>query len=339
MNLSGMTLTQLQYLVAVEDEGSFRKAARACGVSQPGLSMQIRKLEELLEVTVYDRSCSPIVATDAGRRVLEQARVILEEAARMEQVAAELDGELSGPYRLGVIPTLCPLLLPRFVPGFLEEHPGVELTVEELETSQLLDRLQADGLDGALVATPLGQTGLHEDPLFREPMHVYLPRGHALLGRDTVRQKDLAGESVWILADGHCLGSQTLQLCKGQRPVVGPGGGKVRFRSGSLQSLTALVDGGLGVTILPELAVLDLPARRRRDRVRPFARPAPYREISLLVRRTQLRRAIAEALAIAVRESVPPSLLEPPSSKPPLDPRVSLESNSSGRGAAARPLA
>ncbi len=320
MDLSSMTLTQLQYLVAVEDSGSFRAAARSCGVSQPALSTQIRKLEGALEMTVFDRSASPPVATEAGRAVLEQARVILREAARMTLVASNGDGEPRGTYRLGVIPTLASLLVPRFLPRFVREFPQVELVLEEVQTAAMLDRLHAETLDGGLAATPLGRSGIVESTLFYEPMHAYLPAGHALLQKEYVRQRDLVKEQVWVLAEGHCFGSQTLQLCDGQQAVCGPEGGSVDFRGGSFHTLTALVDEGLGSTVLPELAVLGLAPAKRKSHVRPLARPTPHREVSMLVRRAHLRRAITEAIESCVRSSVPEPLLSAPTRGVVLDP-------------------
>lgn len=308
--LGTMTLSQLAYLVAVDRHRSFREAAASCNVTQPALSQQIQKLEDELGVRVFDRSRQPVVPTEAGLRVLEQARVILREAARMGDVLAELGGEVAGTYRLGIIPTLAPTLLPLFLPSFVRRHPRVELVIEELQTADMLRRLADDTLDGGLAATPLYAPGIHERPLCREPFHVYAAAGHPLLRVKTVPQARLADESVWIMGEGHCFREQVLQLCGTGRGVTAPDAATVRFESGTFDTLVRLVDAGLGVTVLPELVIRSLPAARRRARVRPFAPPVPTREIGFVHGRDHLRRAIADALVDAIRTTLPPDLVE-----------------------------
>jgi len=305
---STMTLTQLSYLVAVDRCRSFREAAVRCCVSQPALSQQVKKIEEELGVRVFDRSRQPVVPTEAGERVLAQARVVLREAERMAEVVAAAQGEVAGPYRLGILPTLAPTLLPLFLSGFVRRHPRVELIVEELQTAAILARLADDTLDGGLAATPLHAPAIHERPLYREPFHVYLAAGHPLARRRVVAQEDLAAESVWLLGEGHCFREQVLQLCGAGRALVHPGGGTVRFESGNFDTLVHLVDGGFGVTILPDMVVRGMPAARRRSRVRPFAAPVPAREVGFVHGRDHLRRAIADALVEEIRSAVPADL-------------------------------
>jgi len=307
--LETMTLSQLGYLVAVDRLRSFREAAASCSVTQPALSQQIHKLEQELGVRVFDRSRQPVVPTEAGERVLEQARVILREAARMRDVLAGLSGELAGAYRLGILPTLAPTLLPRFLPGFVRRHARVELVIEELQTATMLARLADDTLDGGLAATPLHAAGIQERPLYREPFHVYAASGHRLTRRKSVHQADLAAENVWIMGEGHCFRAQVLQLCGTGRTVGGPGIGSVRFESGNFDTLVRLVDAGLGLTILPELVIEGLPAARRRARVRPFAPPVPTREVSFVHSRDHLRRAIADALVAEIERTLPAALV------------------------------
>lgn len=307
--LSTMTLSQLGYLVAVERQRSFREAAASCFVTQPALSQQILKLEEQLGVRVFDRSKQPVVPTEAGLRILAQARVILREAARMADVVAELSGEVAGTYRLGIIPTLAPTLLPRFLPSFVRRHPRVELVVEELQTAVMVARLADDTLDGGIAATPLHVAGLHERALCREPFQVYAASGHRLLRGKSVTQLQLAEESVWIMGEGHCFRTQVLQLCGTGRAVADEGGGSVRFESGNFETLVRLVDAGIGVTVLPELVIESLPAARRRARVRPFAPPVPTREVGFVHGRDHLRRAIADALVESIRASLPAAMV------------------------------
>ena len=314
-----MTLAQLRYLVAVDNERSFREAAARCFVTQPALSMQIQKLEEELGVRVFDRSRQPVVPTELGERVLAQARAVLREAERMSDVVAESAGPLSGRYRLGILPTLAPTLLPLFVPAFARRHPLVELVIEEVQTDPMLERLRADSLDGGLAATPLGAPQIEERPIYREPLFVYVSPKHPLARKRRVEQSALAGEPVWIMAEGHCFRDQVLQLCGEPRSVVSGTGGAVRFASGSFETLVRMVDQGFGVTVLPELVVRTLPPAKRRSRVRPFAAPVPTREVSFLHHRRHLRRAIADALIDAVRAAVP---AQTASGAPPLAPRL-----------------
>jgi LysR family hydrogen peroxide-inducible transcriptional activator len=305
---STVTLTQLSYLVAVDRCRSFREAAARCCVSQPALSQQVKKIEEELGVRVFDRSRQPVVPTEAGERVLAQARVVLREAERLGEVVAEAAGEIAGPYRLGIIPTLAPTLLPLFLPAFVRRHPRVELVVEELQTAAILARLAEDTLDGGLASTPLHAPGVHERPLYREPFHVYLAAGHRLARRASIKQQDLAAESVWILGEGHCFRQQVLQLCGAGRAIVHPGGGTVRFESGNFDTLVRLVDASFGSTILPEMMIRGMTAARRRSRVRPFAAPVPAREVSFVHGRDHLRRAIADALVEEISAAVPREL-------------------------------
>ena len=305
-----MTLAQLRYLVAVDRRRSFREAAESCHVTQPALSMQVQKLEDSLGVRVFDRSRQPIVPTDIGRRVLEQARVVLRESERMSDVVAATDGELEGRYRLGIIPTLAPSLLPKFLPGFAKRHPRVELVIEELQTSDMVSRLLEDTIDGGIAATPLYENGIKERPLYREPFSVYVSSNHPLAGRATVKQSELVDESVWIMSEGHCFRDQVLHLCKADRPVSTRNGGLVRFESGTFDTLIRLVDAEFGLTVLPELVVRSLPAPKRRARVKRFAAPVPTREVSLIHAREHLHRRIADALETAIAVSVPPELVK-----------------------------
>lgn len=297
MDLSNVTLTQLRYVVAVDRFRSFRLAAEHCHVSQPALSMQLGKLEELLGLTVFDRSRQPVVPTERGASVVAQARAILREMERLAEVT-HAGGEVAGRYRLGIIPSLAPTLVPRFLPVFSARYPRVELIAEEVQTDTLVGRLQDDSLDGGIAVTPLGVAGLYEHELFREPLYAYLPPRHPLGKRARVRQSDLADEQVWLMAEGHCFRTQVLHLCRADRRADAGG---PRFESGSFETLVRLVDAGQGVTVLPELVVQALPAAQRRRQVRQFAPPIPVRLVSFIHMREHLHRAVADALIDALR--------------------------------------
>ncbi|MBX3127393.1 MAG: hydrogen peroxide-inducible genes activator [Polyangiaceae bacterium] len=304
MDLSALTLTQLRYLCALDRERSFRAAAEHCLVTQPALSMQVQRVEQLLGLVVFDRSRQPILPTEPGARILAQARTILHEVERLREIAEHDGGHPAGAYRLGVIPTLASTLLPRLLPTFARRLPAVQLQVEEVPTDALLAGLERDQLDGGLAATPLEAPGVREQTLFREPLYAYLPPRHPLASRATVRQSELVGEALWLMDEGHCFRHQVLQLCRidsralqAQTPV--------RFQSGSFETLIRMVDRGFGVTVLPALSVAELPASRRREQVRPFAGAVPVRQVSLIRTREHLRRRLSEALATVVAEVLP----------------------------------
>lgn len=307
MDLSALTIQQLRYLAAVDHHRSFREAARTCSVSQPALSSQVKKVEDLLGLCVFDRSRQPTVPTHRGARVVAQARVVLQQIDRLAAIAAHTE-EPAGQYRLGIIPTLAATFLPLFLPGFTHKHPRVELDIQETKTDDMVRLLREGALDGGLAATPLDVPAIEERVICHEAFHVYLAPGHALLARDRLRQADLVGEHVLLLSEGHCFRTQVLHLC-GLSPSSGAlGASHVRFDGGSFDALIALVDVGFGVTILPELVVRGLPSERRIAQVRPFLAPAPAREISLLHSREEIRKDIGDALFDALHDSLPPDL-------------------------------
>lgn len=308
MDLSALTLTHLRYLVAIDSTRSFRAAADECHVSQPTLSTQLQKVEEIVGARLFDRSRQPVMPTDVGARVVAQARIILRETKRLGDVAQP--GALEGTFHLGVIPTLASSLVPLLLPRFAKQHPRVELVLEELQTDLLVARLQDDSLDGGLAATPLGSPMVFERPVCREPLSIYLAPGHPLTRRSRIRQSELADECVWLMPEGHCFRTQVLHLCKLQRGAQVPcDGASIRFESGSFETLIRLVDAGLGMTVLPELVVRALPAATRRARVRPFEGPTPVREVSFVRIREHLRREVADAIVDSLLATLPDDLV------------------------------
>lgn len=318
MDLGQVTLTQLRYAIAVADAQSFRAAASACHVSQSGLSMQVRKLEESLGVVLFDRSKKPVLLTPEGEAALAQMRAILRETERLGRVVAE-DDEPAGRFRLGVIPTLSPTVLPLFLGDFVARYPRVELVIEELKTDAIVAELGRDTLDAGLVSTPLYAPGLTEHPLAREPMLAYLPPRDPLLARASVSQRDLRGRPLWVMPEGHCFRAQVLEYCGAE---AGPAPGGVRFESGSFETLIRLVDRGLGATILPALATEGIPPARKKAQLRPLTAPVPVREIGLVTARTELRRRVTAALVELVRDRLEDALERPPRRALVLDPRA-----------------
>lgn len=298
------TLTQLGYAVAVATHGHFGQAAAACNISQPALSAQIQKLERVLDVILFDRSRQPVVPTDLGRKILEQARVVLREVAHLQELRDAAAGVVSGELRVGVLPTLAPYLLPRFLRPLMAQHPALRLVVHELRTAQVLDALRDDSIDIGLIATNPEAPELIQRALFREPLVLYAHNGHALSRRRTVRPDELSSTDAWLLSDEHCLRAQTARLCRDRGKHAGTScSSVVRFDSGNVDTLRRMVEEGDGFTVLPYLAI---PAvKTRRARVIPFSAPVPTREIRLVQRRAYLKRHLIDALVSALLDTLP----------------------------------
>lgn len=321
MNLSALTVQQLRYLVALDDVRNFRDAALACHVSQPALSAQVKKVEELLGLCIFDRSRQPIVPTERGVKILCQARCALEQFDRIALIAAE-GSDISGVYRLGVIPTLASTVLPLIVPGFVQRFPRVSLEIVECKTDSMLRALREGALDAGLASTPLGVPGVREHPICREAFYAYLPAGHRLCARAAITQEELLTEQLWLLEEGHCFRNQVLTLCREQRrarlesahphdPARLETIAKLDIDVGSFETLVGFVDAGLGVTVLPELFVQRLSPRQREEQVRPFQQPTPVREIGFLYAREHLRWNVFSALLSQASDAIPRGLREP----------------------------
>lgn len=288
-----MTLQQLEYLVSLDDHRHFGRAADACGVTQPTLTMQIRKLEEDLGAQLFDRSKQPVRPTELGERVVGQARIVLRESQQVHALIEEMGTALNGTYRIGVIHTLAPYLMPLFLPRFAERHPDVRLVIDERKTSRILDGLRRGDLDIGIAVSPIEDKDLESYPLFDEPFLAYLPRGHALWARRRITRTDLKNQSLWVLGEGHCFRDQALSLC--EHPSAG-GHSNVLYESGSIETLKQLVRHGEAMTLVPELSVTDGDPHMRR-----FQEPQPVRQVCLVTRRPFARVRLIEALTDAIR--------------------------------------
>ena len=300
-----MTIVQLEYLLALEKYGSFVTAAEHCFVTQPTLSMQVQKLEEELDVKLFDRSKQPVIPTETGKKILHHARRILDESTRIKELVKEERNEISGELRLGIIPTLAPYLLPLFVSEFINAYPLLRLSVTELTTEQIIAALKNDELDCGLLATPLKETALFETPLFYEPFVAYVANQNPLFKLNALQKNDLDSADLWILSEGHCMRNQVLNICSKKS-----GGSHANFdyQSGSIETLKRLVELNKGATILPELAIADL-SQKQRNRVRYFKSPEPVREISLVTHRSFVKKKLLDILATHVQQHVPEKML------------------------------
>ena len=300
-----MTIVQLEYIVAVANQGSFSRAAEACGVTQPTLSMQIQKLEAELGITIFDRSKQPIKTTPLGEEILAQARANLQGMRRIKEIIAEQASEVKGQLRIGIIPTLAPYLLPLFVKDFLEQYPLVQLSIEELVSEQIIQKLQQDNLDVGILVTPLKDRTILEIPLFYETFVAYMSSNHPLIHHDFIALQDLNIDEMLLLSEGHCFREQVVNICPESRQREFPG--QLRFESGSLETLKRIIENDFGYTLLPELAVLNLPAEKRKY-LRELTYPKPVREVSLALHRGILKRNLIEALQAEILENIPASL-------------------------------
>lgn len=290
------SLRQLEYLVAIADHGSFHAAARACHVTQPGLSLQIQQLESLLGVQAFERNRPRILVTAAGEALVERARRVLAEAEGLVEAATLFAKPLSGLLTLGAIPTIAPYLLPKALPRVRRRYPELTLRLQEAQTADLVDRVQRGDVDVALLALEADLNGLETEALFRDDFVVAVSSAHPLAGKRSVAESALSGEPVLLLADGHCLRDQALSLC-------GAAGADELgdFRASSLTTLVQMVASGLGLTLLPQLAT-SIEGKGRDIRLVPFRKPAPYRTIGLAWRPTSGRaehfRLLGELLTL-----------------------------------------
>jgi LysR family transcriptional regulator, hydrogen peroxide-inducible genes activator len=304
-----MTLTQLSYIVAVAQYRNFGAAAEASHVTQPTLSMQVQKLEEDLGVVIFDRSQQPIRATAVGEQILSQARIVLAEAQKIRDLTSSEQNEVRGTISIGVIPTLSPYVIPRFIRAFTQKYPLVKVSIEELQTQQIIDRMKEDQLDVGLLVTPLHNPSIIEHPLFYEPFMLYLSPKHSLGAEKKIREKDLSTRDIWLLTEGHCFRDQVLNLCSDRKRAL-QGSANLRFESGNLETLKKMVDQGEGYTLLPLLAALEIEEGPRKKQLKEFQAPVPTREVSLVHSKLYKKRATVDALVAEIRASMPEDLLK-----------------------------
>ena len=301
-----MTLTQLEYILAVNKFRHFGKAARSCFVTQPTLSMQLQKLEVELGVVIFDRSKSPVLTTSEGERIIDQARVIIREERRLLDLVQQSKDELAGEFRLAVIPTLSTYILPLFLQAFVDKYPGLNLVIEESKTEEIVEMLAEDEMDAGLLVTPLNDDTLIERVLFYEPFYLFVAPDHPLARRKKIRENDLELEEIWLLNKGNCFRDQVLNICS-ESEKEEEVGGKIRFESGNLETLKNMVLTSSGYTVLPHLAVNQLSAQRRKL-IREFHPPVPTREVSLVHARSVLRERVIDALEESILQGLPRAL-------------------------------
>lgn len=291
-----MTITQLQYVLAVAEHKNFTLAAEKCFVTQPTLSMQIQKVEEELDIVIFDRSKKPIQLTEVGKKIVEQAKNIVNEADRIQDIVDQEKGFIGGEFRLGIIPTVMPTLLPMFLNNFIKKFPKVKLIIEELNTSEIITKLKNGHLDAAIAATPLEEEKIKEVVLYYEPFMVYVPESYSNFSKKELTLEDLNVDEILLLQDGHCFRDGILNLCKNKAQSKE---NKFQIESGSFETLIRLANEGLGVTLLPYLHTIEL-SEKEKSKLRHFTNPKPSREVSLIFPKNELKIHIIEALRTTI---------------------------------------
>ena len=302
-----ITLTQLEYIVAIDEYRHFATAAEKCFVTQPTLSMQIKKLEDELGVIIFDRSRQPVVPTDLGAKLIEQARMTLSATQRIKEIIQEEQQEVEGTLKIGIIPTLAPYLLPVFIGPYIRKYPAVKVEVEELVSEEIIRRLKRDMLDVGLFVTPYHDEKIVERPVFYEEMLVYAHPDSELLKKKEVGHEDIVTSDVWMLGNGHCFRNQVVNLCEmsaSQHKNL-----PFEFESNSLETLMRIVDVEGGFTLIPELA-LQYMSPEKKKQVRSIANTKPLREVSVIYSRHFTKQRLITLLCDEIKSVVPAHMLK-----------------------------
>ena len=295
-----MNIQQLEYIVAVDTHRHFGKAAKACFVTQPTLSMMIQKLEDSLESKIFDRSKKPVIPTEIGQLIIAQARKILRETKELQELVQRQKGIIEGKMNLGIIPTIAPYLVPLFIRSFLNRYPGVRLKISELTTAQIISGLKKGELDAGILVTPLQNPSIREQPLFYEPFWVYSSHVYK---KQYLLPSDIDPNQLWLLEEGHCLRSQILNLCELRKQA----NNLLQYENGSIETFKRLVEKEKGITILPELSTLSL-SKKQRKFLKPFKSPRPIREVSLVTHRDFIKKGLIQVLTEEILKNIPENL-------------------------------
>ena len=299
-----MTLVQLEYIVAVDTYRSFVGAAEKCFVTQPTLSMQVQKLEEMLNVKIFDRSKQPVTPTEIGAQIIEQARIILNESHKVKELISDQQQEVTGELKVGIIPTVAPYLLPKVISAMMTNYPELKLLIWEYTTEDIIHHLKTGVLDCGILATPLGDPSIQETPLYYENFVTYISKNSKLFKKKTIDADDLEDENIWLLNEGHCMRSQVLNICRSTKDNRLQG---LTYNTGSVETLIRMVDINNGATLLPELALADL-STKQLAKVRSFKSPEPVREISLVTHKNFIKKRMLNALKEEILAFIPKAM-------------------------------
>lgn len=300
-----MTLQQLEYLLAVDYHRSFLKAAEACYVTQPTLSMQIQKLEEEFETKIFDRSKQPVKPTIVGAQIIEHARNVINASHELSFFVDAQKGKMKGVLRIGILPTLGPYLLPLFVSTFTQKYPSIKLQVQEQTTDVIIQLLKDGRIDVGILVTPINETGFSAEVLFYEELMVYTSKKNQLFQKHYLLPKDIDASKLWLLEESHCFRSQIISLCELQKQNREYN--NFEYEAGSFETLKRMVELNDGITIIPELVTLQL-SKSELQSVRPFKKPAPVREVSMLVHGNFVKKKLIDTLKKEILASIPEKL-------------------------------
>ena len=302
-----ISLVQLEYIVAVDTYKHFSIAAEKCFVTQPTLSMQVKKMEEELGVVLFDRTKQPVMTTDIGIRVIKQARIILHESAKIKDIVQNHFNTVSGELKIGIIPSLAPYLLPLFIGSLANNYPGLEIQVKELITDEVVEELKKGLIDVGIIVTPLKEEGIIEKPLFYEGIKIYTNSQHSFIKHMEIDLNEIEAPDIWLLSQGHCFRHQVVNLCSYQ--TEGLQKLPFKYESESIETIKKIVDREGGLTLLPELSLDDLSETRKRQ-VKNFKGINPLREVSLVYVRNYAKKQILKVLEEEIKISVPEKMLD-----------------------------
>lgn len=301
-----MTLQQLEYIMAVARYGHFGRAAEACNVTQPTLSAMIGKLEEEIGAKLFDRNRQPIVPTQVGERVIAQAKVVLTQADSIKDIVLEEKQSLGGIFRIGILPTIAPYLLPRFFPQMMKKYPALDIRVREMKTHEIKEALLKGDIDAGILATIEGLEEYEQTTLFYEKYIGYVSREDTLFKKEVIRTADVAASrELWLLDEGHCFRDQMVRFCQMKSSQTS----QLAYNLGSMETFMRMVETGMGITFIPELAEMQL-SEPQRELVRPFAIPVPTRQLILITNKNFIRRTLLDTLVREIQASVPKDMLK-----------------------------
>lgn len=298
-----MTITQLEYVVAVATYKSFVAAAEKCFVTQPTLSMQIQKLEEELGIKLFDRNKHPIAITTMGQAIVDQAKTVISECEKISELVNSQQNKLSGAFKLAVIPTIAPFVIPSLLENYPSKHPDIKLRVKEMETHQIIVALRNNEIDAGLVSTPLEENGLKEYPIFYEPFVGYFSKDEQALSKKLIQPEDIALERIWLLNEGHCMRNQIINLCSDHVEKI-QAARPYRYESSNVETLRKMVDKNGGMTVLPELSILEF-QEDLMENVRYFEDPEPVREVGLVTTAHFVKLSALQSLIDEISSLVP----------------------------------
>lgn len=299
-----ITLQQLEYIIAVDKYRHFVSASEHCYVTQPTLSMQIKKLEDDLGVLIFDRSKQPIVPTTIGEKIINQAKEVLFETNKISELIQNEEEKISGTLNIAIIPSLAPYLLPKFIGSLTDKYPQIEIKINEMLSEDIIVGLKNDDLDVGILVTPLNEKGIFEKPLFYEEMKLYINPSHEFANKNKINSSEIATDELWLMSKGNCFRTQVVNLCDYKLKDEHK---HFKFESGSLETLINLVDTEGGYTLLPELATRNLNSN---SKVKCFSNLIPLREVGLAYSRTNVKSKLLNILADEIMQSIPKKMLD-----------------------------